>query len=401
MPRPTQRPRLWLRKERRSKEGKLITRAAWFIVDRGKYLATGCLEGDAASADRKLAAYIAEKYQPERKVRDVETIDVADVLSIYFQEIGRDFGNQRQLRKRIERLGDFWGGKMLADVNGKTCREYADQRGVGGARRDLEDLRAAIRYHAKEGYHRGMVEVTLPPKGAARDRWLERSEAAKALWACWRHREVQNGKPTGKRPLRHLARFILIGLYTGTRAGAIASASSIKAEGRSLVDLDRGIFYRLAQGKKATNKRQPPAPIPARLLCHLRRWARLDEAAREAGEPGHEFFVEWHGQPVKSVKTAFARVNELLGLEDEQRISPHTLRHTAATWLMQAATPLWEAAGFLGMSEKTLRDVYAHHHPDHLKGAADRLGYRKTKRETLVISLGAARSGPVKKAVTS
>jgi hypothetical protein len=49
---------------------------------------------------------------------------------------------------------------------------------------------------------------------------------------------------------------------------------------------------------------------------------------------------------------------------------PHTLRHTAATWLMQAATPLWEAAGFLGMSEKTLRDVYAHHHPDHLKGAA-------------------------------
>ena len=28
-----------------------------------------------------------------------------------------------------------------------------------------------------------------------------------------------------RRPLRHLARFILIGIYTGTRAGAIASAS--------------------------------------------------------------------------------------------------------------------------------------------------------------------------------
>jgi hypothetical protein len=41
-----------------------------------------------------------------------------------------------------------------------------------GARRDLEDLRAAIEHHAKEGLHRGLVRVTLPPKGPARDRWL-------------------------------------------------------------------------------------------------------------------------------------------------------------------------------------------------------------------------------------
>src|SRR5450756_1893481 len=76
--------------------------------------------------------------------------------------------------------------------------------------------------------------------------------------------------PTNKRPLRHLARFILIGIYTGTRAGAIATASPVRAEGRSFVDLDQGIFYRLAQGKRVTNKRQPPAPIPPRLLAHMR-----------------------------------------------------------------------------------------------------------------------------------
>jgi hypothetical protein len=38
---------------------------------------------------------------------------------------------------------------------------------------------------------------------------------------------------TGKRPLRHIARFILIGLYTGTRAGAIASALPYRDTGRS------------------------------------------------------------------------------------------------------------------------------------------------------------------------
>jgi hypothetical protein len=78
------------------------------------------------------------------------------------------------------------------------------------------------------------VKVSLPKKGPARDRWLTRDEAAHLIWTCWRAREIQTmhrgpnkGQQieTNKRPLRHLARFILIGVYSGTRAGAIASAS--------------------------------------------------------------------------------------------------------------------------------------------------------------------------------
>ena len=42
----------------------------------------------------------------------------------------------------------------------------------------------------------------------------------------------------------------------------------------------------------------------------------------------------------------------------------HTLRHTRATWMAMAGVPLWEAAGFLGMTTKTLETVYAHHSPD-------------------------------------
>ena len=104
------------------------------------------------------------------------------------------------------------------------------------------------------------------------------------LWACWRYRETQTvhignlkGQKieTDKRPLRHVARFILIGLYTGTRAGAIATASPYRAEGKSFVDLENGIFNRLAMGKRATTKRQTPVPLPNRLLAHLRRWSRL------------------------------------------------------------------------------------------------------------------------------
>src|SRR4051812_47712566 len=47
-----------------------------------------------------------------------------------------------------------------------------------------------------------------------------------------------------------------------------------------------------------------------------------------------------------------------------------------------------DAAGFLGMSEKTLRETYGHHHPAFLRGAAQAIAARPAPRmEALVISL--------------
>jgi hypothetical protein len=59
---------------------------------------------------------------------------------------------------------------------------------------------------------------------------------------------------TDRRPLRYVAGFVLIGLYTGTRAGAIASASPYAEPGRSYVDLERGIFYRKPICQRATQE---------------------------------------------------------------------------------------------------------------------------------------------------
>ena len=347
-------------------------------------------KGPPEAAQQALADYIANKYRPVRKARDIEQIDIADVLSIYLDDCGDGQADRKEFEGRISRLNCFWGGRMLSEVSTATCKEYVkERRNTGGARRDLEDLRAAIGHHASENLHRAVVNVWLPPKGPPRDRWLTRSEAARLLWACWRHRELQTrhrgpekGRkiPTNKRPLRHLARFILIGIYTGTRAGAIATASAIRAEGRSFADLDQGIFYRLAQGKRATNKRQPPAPLPPRLLAHMRRWQRLGLVG------GH--FVEFNGKPIASIKTAFARAVRLAGLSSKGgKIVPHTLRHTAATWLMQRGVPMWQAAGYLGMSTEILDRVYGHHGPDHLKGAADAISGKNKANVSVVVSV--------------
>jgi integrase len=324
-------------------------------------------------------------------------ISIRSMSPIYLEDCGPRIADQPKLERSIGRLNDYWGGKLLSEVTAAQCRAYAQIRGrAGGARADLEILRAAINYHAKENLHYGAVRVALPPKGPPRDRWLTRTEAAKLIWACWRYRERQTihrgrlkGQPvtTDKRPLRHLARFILIGLYTGTRASAIASASPYRQDGHSFVDLDRGIFYRLAIGRRATNKRQTPAPIPPRLLAHMCRWVRRGVVTSH--------FVEWQGAQVRSVKTGFRHAVKLADLWG--KVTPHTLRHTAATWLMQRGVPIWQAAGYLGMSAEMIERTYGHHHPDFMRAAARAITTKQQQNVSLVVSLVEPETGPSKR----
>src|SRR5262249_21063336 len=268
----------------------------------------------------------------------------------------------------------YFGDKVLSDVNGTICRTYVKRRGsIAAARRELEDLRAAINHHRREGLCSAIVEVVLPEASPARERWLTREEAARLLWAAWHYREVQKGKPTGRRSRQHIARFILLALYTGTRAGAICGAALQPTVGRGWIDVARGVFYRRPEGERETKKRKPPVPLPPELHGHVGRWKRR----------GPRFAVEWLGEPVSSIKKAFRAVAEDAGLGPN--VTPHVLRHTAATWLMQAGTDPWEAAGFLGMTVETLMNRYGHHHPDYLsdaRGAFSRHRYRHRNTTT-------------------
>jgi integrase len=248
---------------------------------------------------------------------------------------------------------------MLDEVNGAACRQFTSTKGNGAARRELQDLQAAINHHHREGLHREIVLVTLPKASEARQRWLTRQEAAKLIRICLHTAEIQDGQQTDKRPLRHLARFILFALYTGSRPGDIFTASFKAAANRSVIDLDYGLFYRKPTGKRATNKRQPTTPLPRRLIAHLKRWRQMNA----------EYVVEFDGQPVKSIKTAFTHLLDIAQLP--AGIVPYTLRHTCATWKKQEGVPSWEVAGFIGTSEAMVEKHYGHHDPVHLKNAAE------------------------------
>ena len=68
------------------------------------------------------------------------------------------------------------------------------------------------------------------------------------IWSAWRYREIQKGRATERASRQHVARFVLVGLYTGTRSGAICNAALTPAIGRGFIDLENGVFYRRALG---------------------------------------------------------------------------------------------------------------------------------------------------------
>jgi hypothetical protein len=164
MPRRAQPPRLWLRPARHDKSGRLTHTEAWFILDRGKQIGTAAT--DAAGAEKALSRYLTKKHSARIAAgkRDTDQIPVADVLTVYGTDVAPKVSQPHRVGERLLRLLKFFGDKTLADMNGKLCRDYAKQSSTDTvARRDLEDLRAAINYHRREGLHDRMVSVVLPP----------------------------------------------------------------------------------------------------------------------------------------------------------------------------------------------------------------------------------------------
>jgi integrase len=326
MPRRRSPPRLYLDPGRRQ----------WAIRDGASFVRTGLPEHERAAAERKLAEYLGAKHEPERAPDPL----IADVLNIYAQERLPQTRAMRKAAYNALSLLRWWGDKRVSQVTPSNCLSYAANRTPAAARRDLEVLGAALRWWHK---HREplapLPSLVMPPRAEPRDRWLTRGEAARLLWAA-RHTE-------------HLKRFVLLGLYTGSRSGVILSLEW------SWIDLDRGVMRRRARGQAETStKRTPPVRLGRKILGFLRRWKQGSEG----------LVVHYRGQRLRELGSSWVTACARAGLEG---VSPHTLRHTRATWLMQQGVDLWQAAGHLGMSPGVLQKTYGHHHPDYQEDAAE------------------------------
>lgn len=316
-------------------------KAKWVIRDTGRpETATGT--ADRGLAEKALAAYIAQRDRPTGPT-DPGNFYIADVLTYYVKEHGDTVTAKARAAYAIDALLGYWGKLTVSAITGATCRRYAKwrDRADGTVRRELGVLRAALNFCHKEGLLLYAPPVDLPDPPPAKDRWLTRDEAARLLWAAYRS---QRGK--------HLARFILVGLYTGTRKQAILDLQFMPNTTGGWVDVENGVLYRRGEGQRETKKRRPPARLPRTLLAHLRRWKA----------EGGRYVVEYRETRIGNIQNGFELARAEAGLPD---VTPHTLKHTAITWALQGGAKAWDAASFFGTSMQTIEKVYGHHSPDH------------------------------------
>lgn len=318
MPRRAGPPRLVLDKQR----------GTWIIRDGAVRVRTGT-SSESEAADR-LAEYIARKFKPKPDPSPL----ISAVLMAYLD-------HRPQERLTIGNLSNYWATKRVSEINSVTCREYAKGRPPVAARRDLETLRAGVNHWDK---HVNAIErkpvIVLPERPAGRNRTVTRRDVARLLWAA--------------RRTPHLARFILLGFYTGSRAGAILDLRW------SWVDAGRCVLHRREPGSpERRGKHRPPLKLGRRILSHLKRWHRIDA--------GISYVIHYEGKPVRKLRRSWATAVRRAGVQ----ASPHDLRRTRATILMSRGLNPETIAQSLGMSVEILRSTYTQYDPDWQKDIAD------------------------------
>lgn len=382
MPRPRKGARLYLRRR-----GKF---RVWVILDGERQIATGASESELGKAEAALAKHIRGKTRPTCP-RNPAAVTVAEVLAVYAEQRGAKVLSRLTLASGLERLEAFFEASTCASITPARCDEYTEwrcgqinrrcagiaqqeerlasnQKGVSSnlttrsiktstARRELACLSAALTWTWRNRILNEHIPVRLPPKGQPRQRHLTRSEAARLLAGALGWDRV-TGHRNHLRINRHLARFILIALYTGTRHRAILELQWMPNTTGGWVDLATGVLYRRAEMTTEGPKPRPAIPIAPRLMAHLWRWRRI--TARHV--------IEHNGLAIRSqLQSSWRGARRLAGLD--AAVTPHILRHTCASWMLQAGVPMWTVAGVLGATEEVVRTTYGHHATEYLRNA--------------------------------
>lgn len=316
-------------------------RDAWHIYFRRRRISTGCT--NRTEAERALREFVAGSSRPA-----LTTLSVGSLLEVYLAD-RRDKGipGADRLGFAHKQLCRHWKDKPPEVITDTECRAYARARAADGVapatvRTELQALRAALKWAAGKKLIRDAPVVELPPRPPPRDRWLTREEGARLLEHCRAH---------------HVRLFVSLALNTAARRGAILGLTWDR------VDLKNRQINFHEPGRTKTRKGRARVPINDTLLEDL----KAAHAAMTSSS-----VIEYGGGAVAAVKHGFRLACERAGLVG---VTPHTLRHTAITWMMMAGVPIWEVAGIAGLSDmRQIDETYGHHTPGHLQKAASALG---------------------------
>jgi integrase len=317
---------------------KIATSPNWYIQwsegRRSRRATTG-------TPDRAQAEAILAATRLTAGTQTGDALTVSDALDWYWDVHASGLMRPDNASLGIRNLKPFFGttlavecgiGKQQAYVDHKRAIKYGEE----SIRRDLSVLSAALRLAEKrEKITRAPPMLTLTP-APPRERWLTRPEVARLFRALRTKRS------------RHVLLFARIAMYTGARTGAILDLTWDR------VNFQTGLIDFRKPGRRVTKKRRTVAPIG-----HLER--ALRHAKRRSRSP---YVIEWAGQGIGTIRKAFTAHAEAVGLDD---VSPHTLRHSFATWAVLKGVPIFMVGRALGQSVASTTERYAKHRPQDIE----------------------------------
>lgn len=292
----------------------------------------------------------AQEYHDKLKARlwDETRLGVKPVRS-WKEAVVRWFAERRHkatlvndeiyLRWVDKHLGKLTLNQITRDVIDQIIQDRLSE-GVSNAsvNRVLEIVRAILRMavHEWEWIDRH-PKVRLLPEPKRRIRWLTREEAAKLI---------------AELP-RHLAGMVVFSLETGLRK------SNVTGMQWSQVDLERRTAWIHPDQAKA--RKAIAVPLSSKAVIVLR---------EQVGKhPAYVFTYE--GRPVRQVNTkAWKLALRRAGIEDFRW---HDLRHTWASWHVQAGTPLQALQELGGWETVEMVRRYAHLSSEHLAPYVERM----------------------------
>jgi integrase len=272
---------------------------------------------------------ILDGYLQDRQgqVRAYDTLEVA--AKALRRHLG-DLAPEHLTKERVK----FYGarrkaeGHMVGPAGAKRKKTTSD----GTLIRELVTLRAALKWAREVKWISDVPHIEVPSQPPPRDRWLSRGEADLLLESAL---------------ALHVRTFLALALYTAGRSGAIRELTWDR------VDLVSGL---IDLGQVAGGKGRAVVPIADRLRPFL-------DAARQAATC--PYVVEHGSRPVASLKTGTRAAARRAGLSD---VTPHTLRHTAATWMVQGGIAIEQVARVLGHNDPRVTwRIYAKHSPGFLR----------------------------------
>ncbi|MCB1182940.1 site-specific tyrosine recombinase XerD [bacterium] len=236
-------------------------------------------------------------------------------------------------------------GRGPAAVSDADLRDFllgcADDLAASSRARLLSTLRSFFRFHAAEGLVDGDPTATIaaPRRGRKLPDVLGVAQVERLI-------EGVDGSEPGD--LRDRA--ILEVLYgCGCRVSELC--------GLDVTDLDRGEGTLMLRGK---GRKMRLVPVGAPALAAVPRWLAPGRPRRAGARPTAALFLNRRGGRFSrvSVWNLLKRAGAAAGLPDS--VSPHTLRHSFATHLLEGGADLRAVQELLGHADISTTEIYTH-----------------------------------------